>query len=316
MIDRPHLSPIGLPQPQRFAPLQPGAAAFWLAAADGVADWIADSSDSAHTPLAIVVPGGSLVAPLQSALAERTGRVGRAWAPPQIRPLDQWLSQWAPVAPTSVLDGLARTLALLQSLDEALPERLAQHSVGERFAFADGLQQVLDALTLAGAQGRLNDPEWLAEVASRFGSPAAHEQLGEDLKLLARLQDLMGEASSAEIEREIRRVSRLADLWVAAGTRVAWFAWQPPTPFEAMLLDRLSARLPPGYLRQLTPDWRALGGQAPLLQAAWPEFVGGLQEDAPSSGGACTRRPCTPTFPTHWKIHEEAVRGVIFLAPK
>ena len=285
MIDRPHLPRIGLPQPQRFAPLQPGAPAFWLAAADGIADWIADwigeSGDSVHTPMAIVVPGGSLVAPLQTALAERTGRAGRAWAPPPIRPLDQWLLQWAPVAPSSVLDGLARTLALLQALDEALPERLAQHSVGERFAFADGLQQVLDALTLAGVQGRLNDPEWLAEVASRFGSPAAHEQLGEDLRLLARLQGLLGDAASAEIEREISRVSRLADLWVAAGTRVAWIAWQPPTPFEAMLLDSLSARLPPGHLRQLTPDWWALGGQAPLLQAAWPEFVGGLHGDAP-----------------------------------
>jgi hypothetical protein len=67
---------------------------------------------------------------------------------------------------------------------------------------------------------------------------------------------------------------------VAAGTRVAWIAWQPPTPFEAVLLDSLSARLPPGHLRQLTPDWFALGGHAPLLQAAWPEFVGGLHSDA------------------------------------
>ncbi len=282
MIDRPQFPRIGLSQSQCFAPLQPGARAFWLAAADGIADWIGDSGHCVLPPIAIVVPGGSLVAPLQSALAEQTGRVGRAWAPPPIRTLEQWLSQWAPVAPTSVLDGLARTLALLQALDEALPERLAQHSVGERFAFADGLQQVLDALTLAGAQGRLNDPVWLAEVASRFGSPAAHEQLGEDLRLLARLQGLLGDAASAEIEREIGRVSRLADLWVAAGTRVAWIAWQPPTPFEAMLLDRLAARLPPGHLRQLAPDWGVLGEQAPLLQAAWPEFVGGLQGQDPS----------------------------------
>ena len=77
MIDRPHLPRIGLPQPQRFAPLQPGAPAFWLAAADRIADWIGESGDSVHTPMAIVVPGGSLVAPLQTALAERTGRAGR-----------------------------------------------------------------------------------------------------------------------------------------------------------------------------------------------------------------------------------------------
>jgi ATP-dependent helicase/nuclease subunit B len=283
VTDRPPSPRIGLLPPQRFAPLGPGAREFWLAAADGIADWIGESSDSAHSPLAIVLPGGSLVATLQSALAERLGRVGRAWAPPPIRPLDQWLSQWAPVAPTSVLDGLARTLALLAALDEALPDRLAQHSVGERFAFADGLQQVLDALTLAGAQGRLNDPEWLAEVASRFGSPAAHEQLGEDLRLLARLQGLLGDAASAQIEREISRIRRLADLWVAAGTRVAWVAWQPPTPFEAILLDRLAARLPPGHLRRLAPDWGVLGEQAPLLQAAWPEFVGGLHGDTPDT---------------------------------
>ena len=60
MIDRPHLPRIGRPQLQRFAPLQPGASAFWLAAADGMADWIGESGVSAHTPMAIVVPGGSL----------------------------------------------------------------------------------------------------------------------------------------------------------------------------------------------------------------------------------------------------------------
>ena len=86
MTDRPPSPRIGLPPPQRFAPIAPGAREFWLAAADGIADWIGESSDSAHSPLAIVLPGGSLVATLQSALAERLGRVGRAWAPPPIRP--------------------------------------------------------------------------------------------------------------------------------------------------------------------------------------------------------------------------------------
>ncbi len=277
MTDRPPLPRIGLPPPQRFAPLGPGARAFWLAAADRLADWVEaqvdDSGDIGASPLAIIVPGGPLVAPLQAALSQRMGRIGKAWAPPPIRPLEQWLSQWAPVAPMTVLDDLARTLAMLQSLDEAMPERLQQHSVGERFAFADGLQRVLDALTLAGAQGRLADPEWLAEVASRFGSPAAQERLSEDLTLLGRLQGSLGEAGGASLERELRRVGRLADVWVGSGARVAWVAWQPPTPLEAILLAALSARLPPEHLRLLAPDWVAVGEQVPLLRAAWPEFV-------------------------------------------
>ena len=200
MTDRPPSPRTALPPSQRFAPRGPGASAFWLSVADRLADWVdaqsaarpADSGDLGASPLAIIVPGGPLVAPLQAALAQRMGQIGKAWAPPPIRPLEQWLSQWAPVAPMTVLDGLARTLAVLQALDEAMPERLQQHSVGERFAFADGLQQVLDALTLAGAHGRLSDPEWLTEVASRFGSPAAQERLIEDLTLLGRLQGLLG----------------------------------------------------------------------------------------------------------------------------
>lgn len=281
MTDRPPSPRIELPPPQRFAPLGPGARAFWLAAADQLADWVGaqfesqgdDAGDIGGAPLAIIVPGGPLVAPLQAALAQRMGRIGNAWAPPPIRPLDQWLSQWAPVAPTTVLDGLARTLAVLQALDEAMPERLHQHSVGERFAFADGLQKVLDALILADAHGRLTDPEWLTEVTSRFGSPAAQERLIEDLTLLGRLQGLLGEAGAAALERDLQRIGRLADVWVASGARVAWVAWQPPTPLEAMLLAMLSERLPPGHLRQLAPDWAAVGEQAPLLKAAWPEFV-------------------------------------------
>jgi len=273
VTDRPPSPRTALPPSQRFAPRGPGAPAFWLAAADQLADWVDHAGDIGASPLAIIVPGGPVVAPLQVALAQRMGRIGKAWAPPPIRPLEQWLTQWAPVAPTSVLDDLARTLATLQALDEAMPERLQQHSVGERFAFADGLQKVLDALSLAGARGRLADPDWLAEVASRFGSPAAQDRLSEDLGLIARLQGLLGEAGGASLERDLRRIDRLADVWVASGARVAWVAWQPPTPLEAMLLATLSERLPPGHLRQLAPDWAAVGAQVPLLRAAWPEFV-------------------------------------------
>ncbi|MFN8838635.1 MAG: PD-(D/E)XK nuclease family protein [Burkholderiales bacterium] len=249
---------------RRFAPAGPGAVAFWDAAAAELADWIAEDAAS----VAIVVPRGALVAPLRRALHRRLGVPGRAWAPPPIRPLDAWADELAPAVP---VDGLARTMALLDALDAATAEAVPRRTPADRLAFAGGLLEVLDAFAQAGAAGRLDDPSWVRRVADAFGSPAAESRLLEDLALLARLARAIAGDGVDPVAQGIARMRALADAWTARGSRVAWLAWQPPEPTEAVLLAALDERLPPQRVLRLEPDWAAIGRGVPLLRAAWPE---------------------------------------------
>lgn len=249
----------------RFAPVEAGWAAFWRAVAAEVG---AFGGMGAGAPIAIVVPRGTLVAPLQQALRERLGTPGRPWAPPPIRPLAQWADELAPSVP---VDGLARTLSLLASLDEAMPDSLPGRSPADRLALAGGLLDVLDALSQAGAAGRLDDAEAVAGIVAAFGSPLAEERLRADLALLGRIADATAGDGPHPVAQEIARMHALADAWGRLGTQVVWVAWQPAEGFEAVLLARLAERLPAGRLLCLEPDWAAVGDAAPLLRAAWPE---------------------------------------------
>jgi ATP-dependent helicase/nuclease subunit B len=252
----------------RFAPDGAGWAAFWRAAAIEVA---ALGASAGGDPLAIVVPRGTLVAPLQQALRELLGTPGRPWAPPPIRPLAQWTDELAPAVP---VDGLARTLGLLASLDEAMPDSLPGRSPADRLAFAGGLLDVLDGLAQAGAAGRLDDPEAVAGIVAAFGSPLAEERLRADLNLLGRIADATAGDGHHPVAQQIARMHALADAWARRGTRVVWLAWQQAEGLEAVLLSRLAERLPAGRLLRLEPDWAAVGDAAPLMRAAWPECFG------------------------------------------
>ncbi|MCX7229735.1 MAG: PD-(D/E)XK nuclease family protein [Burkholderiales bacterium] len=259
---------------RRFAPDGPGSGAFWSAAADALVPWLGDAAAAADGPPAVVVPRGALVGPLQRAVRARLAVPGRPWAPPPIRPCAAWADELAPAVP---VDALARTLALLEALDAALPNSLPQRAPADRLAFAGGLLEVLDAFAQAGAAGRLGDPDWIATVVEAFGSPAAETRLREDLSLLERIARATEGAGVDPVAQGIERMRRLVAAWAARGTRIAWVGWQPPEPLEALLLAELEARLPPGRLLRLEPDWAAVGRAAPLLAAAWPECF----DDAP-----------------------------------
>lgn len=249
----------------RFVPAAAGCAAFWRAAAAGVEAFV---ELGANAPVAIVVPRGTLVAPLQQALRERLGTPGRPWAPPPIRPLAEWADLLAPAMP---VDDLARTLGLLASLDEAMPDSLPGRSPADRLTLAGGLLDVLDAFAQAGAAGRLDDAEAVADIVAAFGSPLAEERLRADLALLGRLADATAGDGPHPVAQAIARMRALADAWDGTGTQVIWVAWHPPAGLEAVLLARLAERLPVGRLRCLEPDWASVGDTAPLLRAAWPE---------------------------------------------
>jgi len=250
--------------PMRFAPSGPGGAAFWDAAAAALEPWLAAPAGGA---VAIVVPRLALVAPLRAALRARLATPGRPWAPPSIRDVARWADEHAPAVP---LDTLARTTSLLQALDDAMPDTLPHRAPTERLGFAGGLLDVLDAFARAGAAGRLDDPAWLARITSAFGSPAAGERLREDLALLARIAHAASGEGFDPVAHGIQRMRRLAAAWSSRGTRVAWIAWQPPEPLDAVLLAELDTRMPSRLLR-LEPDWTAIGASAPRLSAAWPE---------------------------------------------
>jgi ATP-dependent helicase/nuclease subunit B len=261
------------PQPasHRFAPDSPGWDAFWRAAADALAPWLESGQGG---PLAIVVPRGALVAPLRRALRARLATPGRPWVPPPIRPPAAWADELAPAVPA---DPLARSLALLDALDAAMPDSLPHRAPADRLAFAQGLLEVLDAFAQAGAAGRLDAPEWTAKVAATFGSPAAEARLRDDLALIARVSAATDGAGVDPVAQGIDRMRRVAAAWAGGGASVAWVAWQPPEPLEALLLAELEDRLPAGRLLRIEPDWAAIGRIAPLLSAAWPELV----DDAP-----------------------------------
>jgi ATP-dependent helicase/nuclease subunit B len=264
----PSAVPAVAPDPagtRRFAPRAPGWRAFWGAAAEALADWT--EREPGVAPV-VVVPRGSLVSPLRRALQQRAGAVGRPWAPPVIRSPMQWADLLAPARP---VDGLARTLGLLQALDDVMPERQHARTPAERLSFAGGLLEVLDAFSLAGAAGRLDDPAWVARVAAAFGSPTAEARLRDDLALLARIAAGAADGGHDPVAQGVERMRRVADAWARSGARVAWIAWQPPDPLEAVLLRTLEDRSPPGRLLRLEPDWAALGAAVPLLRAAWPE---------------------------------------------
>jgi len=254
---------------RRFAPAGPGWAAFWMAAARAIAAWPGAAGGS---EVAIVVPRGALVGPLQRALRAVLAPSGRAWAPPPIRPLSQWADDLAPAVP---VDALARTLGLLQVLDEAMPDSLPGRAPADRLSFAAGLLEVLDAFAQAGAAGRLADPAWVAAAVEAFGSPAAAERLRDDLVLVGRIAEALAPSDGDPVAQGIARMKAVAAEWARRGTRVIWLAWQPPEPLEAVLLAELEVRLPASRLLRLEPDWAALGEAAPLLRAAWPERFGG-----------------------------------------
>ncbi|MFZ4756714.1 MAG: PD-(D/E)XK nuclease family protein [Burkholderiaceae bacterium] len=251
-------------RPERFAPSEPGGAAFWAAVAAALEPGLADPAGG---PVAIVVPRAALIEPLRAALRARLATPGRPWAPPAIRDVAGWADEHAPAVP---LDTLARSTSLLQALDDAMPDSLPHRAPTERLAFAGGLLDVLDAFARAGAAGRLDDPEWLAGITSAFGSPAAGERLREDLALLARIAHAASGEGFDPVAHGIDRMRRLAAAWTSRGTRVAWIAWQPPEPLDAVLLGELDTRMPTRLLR-LEPDWTAIGATAPRLKAAWPE---------------------------------------------
>jgi ATP-dependent helicase/nuclease subunit B len=255
----------------RFSPRAPGAAAFWDAAARELAAWSAGDGG----PLAVVVPRATLIAPLRRALQRRLGEPGRAWAPPPIRPLAAWADVLVPAVP---VDALARTMALLAALDAAMPDGFARRSPADRIAFADGLLEVLDAFAQAGAAGRLDDALWLRRIADAFGPPAAEARLREDLALLARVAHAAAADGVDPVTQGVARMHALANVWARRGQRIAWLAWHPPEPLEALALSVLEARLPTDRLLRLEPDWAAIGEAAPLLRAAWPERFPG--EDA------------------------------------
>ena len=256
-------SAAGAAAPVRFVPGAPGAAAFWAAAAAALLDWL--RADAA--PGAVVVPRGALVAPLQRALHARAVAAGRPWVPPPIRPLDPWLDELAPAPP---VDALARTLAMVQALERVRPESLAARSPAERLAFASGVLDVLDAFEQAGAAGRLDEPAWVGRIAAAFGPASAAPRLAEDLAALAQIAAAAHDCGSVVAPRA-ERLRRLAARWAHDGARVAWLAWQPPRPDEALLLAELERALPGARLLRLEPDWAGLGAQAPLLRDAWPE---------------------------------------------
>ena len=254
---------------RRFAPAGPGWHAFWDAAAAALGGWLhGGGPDVRAAPVAIIVPGGMLVAPLQRALRARLGQAGRPWAPPPIRPLAQWADELVPAVP---VDTLARTLAMMQAIDGAMPERVPSRAPADRLAFAGGLIAVLDAFAQAGAAGRLDDPACIARWVAAFGSPVAEPRLREDLGMLERLAQAVAPAGADPVAREIERMRALAAAWARRGTRVAWLAWQPPERLEAVLLSELDRLLPADGLMGLEPDWGAIGDGAPLLRAAWPE---------------------------------------------
>jgi len=264
-----------VPGASRFVPAGPGWGRFWAAAADALAGWLrADGSGAAVAPVAIVVPGGTLVAPLQRALRSHLGRTGRAWAPPPIRPLAQWADELVPAVP---VDALARTLGVMQAVDEAMPERLPSRAPADRLAFAGGLLAVLDAFAQAGAAGRLDDPACIARWVDAFGSPVAEPRLREDLAMLARLAQAVAPEGTDPVARDIERMRALAAAWARRGARVAWLAWQPPDRLDAVLLAELVRALPADRLLCVEPDWAAIGEGAPLLRAAWPERFEGPQ---------------------------------------
>ena len=202
----------------RFVPDGPGSGAFWSAAADALVPWLGDVAAAADGPLAVVVPRGVLVSPLQRALRARLALPGRPWAPPPIRPCTAWADELAPAVP---VDALARTLALLEALDAALPDSLPQRAPADRLAFAGGLLEVLDAFAQAGAAGRLGDPDWIATVVEAFGSPAAETRLREDLSLLERIARATDGAGVDPVAQGIERMRRLAAAWTARGARIA-----------------------------------------------------------------------------------------------
>jgi ATP-dependent helicase/nuclease subunit B len=249
----------------RFAPAAAGWASFWEAGAASLAQWLAEPGAS---PAVIVVPRGTLVGPLQRALRALLAAPGRPWLPPPIRPLAQWADDLAPAVP---VDGLARTLGLLQVLDEAMPDSLPGRSPADRLAFSGGLLDVLDAFAQAGASGRLDDPVWIADAVEAFGAQAAADRLRDDLALVARIADAIASGDADPVGQSIERMKVVAAAWAGRGLRVAWVAWQAPEPLEAVLLAELDARLPAGRLLRLEPDWDAIGAVAPLLRAAWPE---------------------------------------------
>lgn len=251
------------PAAVRFAPAAPGAVAFWDAAAAVLLPWVR----SRAARCAVVVPRGVLVAPLQRALHARAGAAGRPWVPPPVRALDQWL---ADRVPTPAVDGLARTLAMVQALEQTMPEALAARSPAERLGFASGVLDVLDAFERAGAAGRLDDPDWVARIAAAFGPAAAGERLLQDVALLASVARA-AQACGSVVAPQAERLRRLAAGWAADGIGVAWLAWHAPQVDDALLLSELARVLPPESLLPLEPDWGAVGAHAPLLRAAWPE---------------------------------------------
>ena len=249
---------------RRFAPAGPGVAAFWDAAAGELGAWVT----ARDGPPAIVVPHAAMVVPLRRALQRRLGVPGRAWAPPPIRTLAAWADELVPAVP---VDALARTMALLAALDAAMPDGLSRRAPADRIAFAAGLLEVLDAFAQAGAAGRLDDPQWVRRIADAFGAQAAGTRLHEDLALLARVARAAAGDGVDPVSQGIERMRALADAWARRGARVAWIAWHPPEPLEAVVLTALEARPSPGRLLRLEPDWAAIGATAPLLRAAWPE---------------------------------------------
>jgi ATP-dependent helicase/nuclease subunit B len=98
--------------------------------------------------------------------------------------------------------------------------------------------------------------------------------------MLARLAGAIEPSGAPEVAgpvaRRIERMRALAAEWSRRGTRVAWLAWQPPEPLEAVLQAELASRLPAARLAWLEPDWAAIGLGSPLLRAAWPERFEGL----------------------------------------
>ena len=264
-----HPGPVSVDCVVGVCPAAAGAEAFWAAVAAALSQGLAlDATTAQRRPLAIIVPAGQLVAPLQRALYRHWGLNGRPFAAPPIRPLDAWLDA---VAPVRRPDPLARLLQVLAAVDSVMPKGSERRSPTERLAMAAGLMQVLDAVTLSGELSGLRDPDWLARAMQAFGSPLPLEHLAQELTVLADLAEVLGPSVTEAARIDLDRIDRMGLAWAGSGTRVAWLSWHPDTPLEAALRARLREQLPPADRVWLTPDWPAIGQHAPLLQAAWPE---------------------------------------------
>jgi ATP-dependent helicase/nuclease subunit B len=281
-----------LPPSLRFVPSAAGWEPFWLAAADPLATAVREAA-SASRALAIVVPRGALVAPLQAALRSRLAPPGRTWLPPPIKPFAQWAAELAPLA---TVDPMLRTMRLLRALDDGTPAAAGARAPADRIAHAQGLLAVMDALTAAQACGRLDEAHRLQIVVDTFGEPAAAQLVRNDLDLLESLAAAITAATAPAPGEAVRldpvaarrdQAERLVAAWARRRTVVAWLAWQPPDPLDQAFLEALTRALPAGDLMLLEPDWAAVGRCAPVLAASWPESFGA---QAPGPGSLQQRR--------------------------